>query len=190
MQDRQVSEESHVELLRRIAARDAAALAELYDQMGGVLFATALHILADRREAEEAVQDVFVQIWTKASTFDRVLGTVFHWALGITRHRCIDYLRVRQRRLRLLEDAHRQAEVETAPAVGSARTHLGADELAAVRAAVSTLPPEQQQAIAMAFYGGMTHPEIAAALREPLGTIKARIRRGMLSLRDRLEEHL
>jgi len=190
MLDRETAEESQGELLRRIAARDQAALAELYDQLAGVLFSTAVHILADRRDAEDVVQDVFFQIWTRAATFDLALGTPFHWALGITRNRCTDYLRTRQRRSRLLDDAIEQAGTDPVSSAVAGRTALGADELAAVRAAVEGLPPDQQRAIAMAFFGGMTHLEIAGALREPLGTVKARIRRGMLKLRDSLEAYV
>ena len=189
MVDRKRADELERELLRRIAARDHSALGELYDQLAGVLFSTALHILGDRSEAEEVLQDVFVQIWTKAATFDSALGAPFHWALGIVRNRSIDRLRSRQRRARVLD----QATIEAGDAASEAPATSGipiADELAAVRKAVAALPPEQHRVIAMAFFGGMTHTEIAEALNEPLGTIKARIRRGMLSLRDTLKGHV
>lgn len=189
MLDRQTAEESQVELLRRIARRDHQALAELYDQLAGVLFSTAVHILGDRREAEDVVQDVFVQIWTKAATFDAVIGSPFHWTLGITRNRCIDSLRTRQRRSRLLDEAIADAGLDPAPLAAAANA-LSPDELAAVRSCVAGLPPDQEQAIAMAFFGGMTHQEIATTLNEPLGTIKARIRRGMLRLRDSLKAYV
>ena len=190
MLDRKTDEELQRELLRRIGARDQAALGELYDRLAGVLFSTAIHILGDRREAEEIVQDVFVQIWTKAATFDGALGTPFHWTLGIARNRCIDRLRSRQRRSRLLDEAIEDAANDPVLAAPEAWSAPGSDELAAVRKAMEGLPPDQHQAIAMAFFGGMTHAEIAGALNEPLGTIKARIRRGMLSLRDTLKAYI
>ncbi len=187
MRERETAESSDAELLRRIAQREQAALGELYDRVAGVLFGTAIHILGDRREAEEVVQDVFLQIWNKAATFDGTLGSAFNWTIGVTRNRCIDYLRSRQRRSRLLDEASEEAEhVSSAPAAGGA---LGSEELAAVRVAVKSLPPDQHQAIAMAFFGGLTHQEIAEELNEPLGTIKARIRRGMLKLRDSLKTY-
>src|SRR6266702_101514 len=87
-----------------LAAQDRQALAEFYDQTAAVLFATAVRILGDAHEAEEVVQDVFVQIWNKAATFDVALGAPFHWTLSITRNRCIDRLRTRRRRSSLLAD--------------------------------------------------------------------------------------
>jgi RNA polymerase sigma-70 factor (ECF subfamily) len=153
-----------------------------------VLFSTALRILFDTHEAEEVIQDVFVQIWDKAATFNPEMGAPFHWALSITRNRSIDRLRARQRRTRLMSELEETAAADSVPEAPATDTHLAEDELAAVRSAVGGLPRDQRQAIEMAFFGGLTHPEIAAALKEPLGTIKARIRRGMLKLRDGLEE--
>ena len=190
MLDRQRAEESQAELLRRIAAQDQQALADFYDQMAGVLFSTAVRILGDAHEAEEVIQDVFVQIWYKAATFDVALGAPFHWTLSITRNRCIDRLRTRQRRSSLLEDLVEVAAIDPTPSMPFAQKGLSADEIAAVRSAVEGLPSEQRQAIAMAFFGGMTHMEIAKALNEPLGTTKARIRRGMLKLREDLQPYV
>src|SRR2546425_3324456 len=113
MVDRQTAEEPQAELLRRIAAQDREALAEFYHQIAGVLFSTAVRILGDAHEAEEVIQDVFVQIWNKAGTFDAALGAPFHWALGITRNRCIDRLRARQRRNRVV--AEMSAETSNDP---------------------------------------------------------------------------
>ena len=190
MLDRQRAEESQAELLRRIAAQDQQALADFYDQMAGVLFSTAVRILGDAHEAEEVIQDVFVQIWNKAATFDAALGAPFHWTLSITRNRCIDRLRKRQRRTCLLDDLAEAAAIDPVPCAPPAQNVLSADEIAAVRSAVEGLPSEQRQAIAMAFFGGMTHMEIAKALNEPLGTTKARIRRGMLKLREDLQPYV
>src|SRR5712671_3952219 len=115
MLDPQSVEESQAQLLRRVAAQDRQALAEFYDQVAGVLFSTSARILGDAHEAEEVIQDVFVQIWEKAATFDATLGAPFHWALGITRNRSIDRLRSRQRRSRLIEEMHQAASAEIAP---------------------------------------------------------------------------
>ena len=190
MLDRQTSEESQAELLRRIAAQDREALAQFYDETVGVLFSTAIRILGDALEAEEAVQDAFVQIWTKATSFDLALGAPLHWALGITRNRCIDRLRARKRRSNLLSELVEEGTSSPGLAPPGPGNFLSADESAAVRSAVEVLPREQQQVIQMAFFGGMTHQEIAEALGEPLGTIKARIRRGMLKLRESLQAYL
>jgi len=176
-----------IELFRRITARDREALAEFYDRTAGLLFSLALRILSDPPEAEEVVQDVFVQIWDKAAWFNPAMGSPLHWALSIARNRSIDRLRARQRRSRLAAELEQSAEM--APDEPRGPGGLPEDELAAIRSAVKGLPAEQRQAIELAFFGGLTHLEIAAAMKEPLGTVKARIRRGMLKLRDSLQPY-
>lgn len=187
MLDQNTAEESQVELLRRIAATDRQALAEFYDQIAGPLFSTASRILGDAHEAEEVVQDVFVQIWEKAVTFDAALGSPFHWAMRITRNRSIDRLRSRQRRANLATQFQENFEITTA---GVAAPELGEEVAKQIRSSVSNLPTDQRQVIEMAFFGGLTHTEIAGTLGEPLGTVKARIRRGMLKLRESLQGYL
>jgi RNA polymerase sigma-70 factor (ECF subfamily) len=176
-----------IELFRRIAARDREALAQFYDQAAGPLFSLALRILGDPPEAEEVVQDVFVQIWDKAAWFNPAMGSPLHWALSITRNRSIDRLRARQRRSRLATELEAAANPVADDANGPGP--LPEDELAAIRSAVKGLPADQRQAIELAFFGGLTHLEIAQAMKEPLGTVKARIRRGMLKLRDSLQPY-
>ena len=188
MPELQTTEEEQTELLRRVATRDHGALAELYDHLSGPLFSMAVHILGDAREAEEVIQDVFVQIWSRAASFDRRLGAPFHWSASITRNRCIDYLRSRQRRFRLQDELTHETEIFTVASENPAREALSGEELARVRTAVRELPEDQRQAIDMAFFGGLTHAEIAEALGAPLGTVKARIRRGMMKLKECLNE--
>jgi len=187
MLEGQTAEELQAQLLERIGTRDVQALSEFYDQTAGPLFSVAVRILGDPAEAEEVIQDVFVQIWQKAAVFDKALGSAIHWALSITRHRSIDRLRARQRRARLLDELETTSVVQDAPESGAGR--LAGEEPALVRTALDRLQPDQRQALLMAFFEGKTHVEIAEALREPLGTIKARIRRGMLKLRDSLQEY-
>lgn len=189
MLDQRTVEESQARLLHRIAAQDRQALAEFYDQTAAVLFSTAMRILGDTHEAEEVVQDVFVQIWNKAATFDAALGAPFHWALGITRNRSIDRLRARQRRSRVLEEMTQETGDQPVASPPQDEFALSEEELASVRSAVKSLPQDQRQAIELAFFGGLTHVEIAGALNEPLGTVKARIRRGMLKLRESLQAY-
>lgn len=176
-------------LLRRIAAQDKEALAELYDQVAASLFAATLRILGNSHEAEEVIQDVFVQIWNKAATFNPELGAPFHWAMSIARNRSIDRLRSRQRRAQMLEQLQTWAVIESASAVATPQSELAQDELAGIRAAVNQLPPDQRRALDLAFFGGLTHGEIAQVTGEPLGTVKARIRRGMIKLRDTLQAY-
>jgi RNA polymerase sigma-70 factor (ECF subfamily) len=147
-------------------------------------------MLGNAEEAEEVIQDVFVQIWNKADKFDPAKGRVFPWALSITRNLCIDRLRARQRRSRVIVEFDRNEDFEPAVQIENAPPPLDQNEVTAIRAAVRDLPQDQRQAIEMAFFNGLTHPEIADALHEPLGTVKARIRRGMLKLRDVLRKYL
>ncbi|MGA2244005.1 MAG: sigma-70 family RNA polymerase sigma factor [Verrucomicrobiota bacterium] len=188
MPENEPIESQQAQLLRRIAARDSLALAEFYDQTAATFFSFALRMLHDAHDAEEVIQDVFVQIWNKAPTFNPAVGVAFHWAISIVRNRCIDLLRSRQRRSRIIADT--DLDGESAPlleAQASAPIPPVQDEIEAVRAALGALPRDQRTAIELAFFGGLSHHEIAAALNEPLGTVKARIRRGMMKLRDGLE---
>jgi RNA polymerase sigma-70 factor (ECF subfamily) len=191
MLERETAEETRAaqaRLLQRVASGDLQAVSELYDQIAGPLFSVAVRILRDAADAEEVVQDVFVQIWEKAATFEPDLGSAFHWTLSITRHRCIDRLRSRQRRARLAEEFQNDMLSQQSPLLEN-RPALDTDDTGAVRTALKDLPEDQRQAIELAFFGGKTHLEIAELLNQPLGTIKARIRRGMLKLRDSLQEY-
>ena len=175
-------------LLRRVARGDRDAFAQLYDRFSRPLYATALRILTNSAEAEDIVQDVFLALWEKAATFESTRGSAFAWAVTLTRNRAIDRVRMRTRRAELLG----QTTTEDAGTQPTGSGPDSADELAlkeqagAVRAAVAALPVEQQRAVELAFFSGLTQQEIAAQLREPLGTVKARIRRGLLKLRTTL----
>jgi len=180
------------ELLRRMALRDRAAFAELYDRFSRPLYATALRVLGDAREAEDIVQDVFLTLWEKAGSFEPARGTAFAWAVTLTRNRAIDRIRVRRRRAALLQaSAPEDLGYHSEGAAGDSADNLWLKEKArAVRAAVATLPGDQQRALELAFFSGLTQLEIAERLSEPIGTIKARIRRGMLKLRETLSRSL
>lgn len=178
-------------LLQRIAQGDRDAFAQLYDRFSGPLYGTALRIVRDAAEAQDIVHDAFVTLWEKASTFDTTRGSAFSWAITLVRNRAIDRVRMRRRRAELLADSAPDdlnlGGDHAAPSGIEAATT--GDEARAVRAAVATLPKEQQRALELAFFGGLTQEEIAQKLREPLGTVKARIRRGLLKLRDSLARH-
>jgi RNA polymerase sigma-70 factor (ECF subfamily) len=189
MLEQTTAEEVQAQLVRRIAARDLQAMSVFYDQTATPLFSVALRILGDASEAEEVIQDAFVQIWEKAPTFDPLLGAAFNWAMSITRHRAIDRLRSRQRRARLADQLQEFGEADPPRTAAPDQDAQGADDASSVRSALSRLPTDQRQAIEMAFFGGLTHPEIAEALGEPLGTVKARIRRGLLKLRESLQTY-
>jgi len=186
----QTSQDRAVELLERVASQDRAAFADLYDLFAPLLFSVALRILNDQKEAEDVIQEVFAQIWEKAAKFDQKLGQPASWATTLTRNRAIDRIRASQRRQRLVEEAiEASAVVENSSPTANESLH-GREKAQLIRSAVAGLPAEQRRAIELAFFTGLTQDEISQRLREPLGTIKARIRRGMLRLRDQLERLL
>lgn len=175
------------ELLRQIAAGDRAAFAEFYDRHSTLIFSVACKILRDNSEAEDVVQEVFLQIWEKAPKFDPHLGRAASWAAILTRNRAIDRVRASQRRAQLTEEAGTE-HVEGIPAEVTANDAIhGREKASLVRLAMVELPVEQRQAIELAYFSGLTQDQIARQLQQPLGTIKARVRRGLLKLRDRLE---
>jgi RNA polymerase sigma-70 factor (ECF subfamily) len=182
-----LSTSDDTQLLRRVAHGDRQAFSQLYDRYAGVLYSTIVRVLNNTEEANDALQDVFLQIWDKADTYDASLGKPFTWALTLTRNKAIDRLRALKRRYSFIEEISHEME-ETSRSFNSGSDDIFTqDQAALIRAAVATLPLEQRQAIEMAFLGGLTQSEIAAALNQPLGTIKARIRRGLLRLREALK---
>jgi RNA polymerase sigma-70 factor, ECF subfamily len=169
-------------LLDRIVAHDQVALGELYDRHSRVLFGLLVRILGDHRDAEEVLQDVFVQTWRRAETFDPLLGSAVGWLIGIARNRAIDRLRT---------NASRRPRSEVVETIVSAVTPESAAVLAerqeAVRHALASLHSEQRELIQRAYFRGLTQSELAAELKLPLGTVKTRIRTGLAQLRNTLE---
>jgi RNA polymerase sigma-70 factor (ECF subfamily) len=176
------------EMIARIGRRDQSAFSALYDRLSGPLYSLAMKMLGDPAEAQDALQDVFLQIWSRAGTYDPEQSSVFSWTVLLTRSRVIDRLRARDRRLRVVVEStaeNKVAEATDASTVESAAdTATKKDEAAHVRSLLNDLPEDQRQAIELAFFGHRTHHEIAAQLGQPLGTVKARIRRGLLKLRE------
>ncbi len=178
------------DLLQRVARGDRTAFTALYDRFSRPLYATALRILHDAREAEDIIQEVFLAMWEKAAVFEPGRGSAFSWAVTLTRNRAIDRIRMRKRRAELLTaSSPEELGYASAGDEGDSADALSLKEKAVtVRAAVAALPADQQRALQLAFFSGLTQQEIADKLREPLGTIKARIRRGLLRLRDSLPQ--
>jgi RNA polymerase sigma-70 factor (ECF subfamily) len=179
------------EMLVRAVSGDQDAFSELYDRLSGPLYSLAVRMLGDAAEAQDALQDAFLQIWRRAATYDSNQSSVFSWAILLTRGRVIDRLRARGRRLQVIasstddeENPSRTGDASTAES--AADTADRNEEAGRVRFVLSKLPAEQREAIELAFFSGLTHHEIAAQLNQPLGTIKARIRRGLLRLRERI----
>lgn len=179
-----------VRIMSDMARCDKAALGRLYDHLSRPLYSLALRITNDTAEAQDIVQDVFLQLWQKAADYSPSRGSVFSWAATLTRNRAIDRIRMRQRRSAIVHESAADIpgnDADVSP--NSAADLLGVQEQAgAVRDALGLLAPEQRMAIELAFFGGLTQYEIAAQLNEPLGTVKARIRRGLLKLRDTLSD--
>ena len=180
------------EMIARIGRGDQSAFDALYDRLSGPLYSLALRMLGDAADAQEALQDVFLQIWSRAGAYDPQQSSVFSWSVLLTRSRVIDRLRARGRRLRVLvdieEDPTEAADASTAESV--ADTVNKDDEAVRVRSILNNLPSEQREVIELAFFTDLTHHEIATRLGQPLGTVKARIRRGLLKLRERLRTRL
>lgn len=179
------------QLVRRMAAGDKAALAELYDRFSRPLYATALRIVTDPTDAQDLMHDAFIALWEKAATFDAQRGSAFAWAVTLIRNRAIDRVRSRRRRGELLAaSVPSDLGYDENSGVSADANATLVDQASAVRAAVATLPSDQKRAVELAFFSGLTQLEIAQKLSEPLGTVKARIRRGLLKLRDALAHRL
>lgn len=173
-----------------MARGDKAAMGALYDQLSGPLYSLAYRMLGDAGEAQDLTQDIFLQLWRTAAGYEPGRGSVFSWAATLTRNRAIDRIRMRRRRSELLAQAAPDLQPATLAESDSAGSLWLQEKTAAVRTALAEISPDQQQAIELAFFGGLTQQEIAARLNEPLGTIKARIRRGLLRLKERLPSRL
>jgi RNA polymerase sigma-70 factor (ECF subfamily) len=177
-------------LVRRMAAGDEQALAALYDRWHGAVFALALNVLGDGDEAEEVVEETFWQAWRQSARYADERGAVGCWLTIIARSRALDRLRARTR----LNAAHGAASLSDPLAMADAhfpdplREMEAAELRVTVRRALDTIPDEQRRTLEMAYFGGMSQSEIAAATGEPLGTVKTRTRLGLQRLRRVLGE--
>jgi RNA polymerase sigma-70 factor, ECF subfamily len=171
--------------LERMARGESEGLAELYDRHGRLVYSLALRVLRDQGDAEDVVQEVFSQAWRQASRYQASRGNVVAWLMNLARSRAIDRLRSRRSRPEPMADAAAVVEMpDLAQPVDEQLALSGQAEQ--IRAAVEELSLLQRVAIELAFYEGLTHAEIAERLELPLGTVKTRIRQGLLKLKDRL----
>ena len=170
-------QQTDVARLARMAAGETDALGELYDAHSHRLFGLILRILNDRPQAEDILEEVFVEAWTHAARYDRGFGSPAGWLVGLARTRAIDRLR-----------AGRAAPVLDPPAAETSGQHdTLADHRQGMQRALSALPAQQRDLIELAFFSGFTHSELASRFGLPIGTVKARIRAGMESLRDHVD---
>jgi RNA polymerase sigma factor (sigma-70 family) len=171
-------------LLIRVAHRDQAALAELYDRYARVLYSVAFRSLRSAEESEEVVLDVFAQVWRTAVRYDATKGRVDSWLFMMTRSRVLDRLRSLQRATKVTLASENLAEIQTTtPGVDPIENVLILERRDRVLAALSQLPDEQRQVIELAYYKGLTQAEIAAQTNLSLGTVKTRVRLGLSKLR-------
>ncbi len=183
MNDKQTNDNA---LVRKVAQGDEIALGELYDRYARLVFSVALNMIGNRQTAEEITLDVFTRLWDKADTYRPELAKVSTWLVRMTRNRTIDILRKESVR----PSGHSVTWAEAGKAIISneypeAAAHLTL-EMERVRAAVAELPEKQRQVLALAYFWGYSHREIAEELDLPLGTVKGRIRGGMQKLRKQL----
>jgi len=172
-----------ISVIDRVVARDPSAIAELYDRHSRLLFGLILRILKDRSEAEDVLQEVFLLAWTRAETYRAALGSPAAWLVRIARNRAIDRMRSNNVRLRAVDESYSR------PPADSPESHAALGERQRdVARALDALPAEQRTLIEDAYFLGLSHSELAARFRLPLGTVKTRVRRGMLTLRQQLEE--
>jgi RNA polymerase sigma-70 factor (ECF subfamily) len=163
-------------MVTALKAGDQSAVAQLYDRYSAVVYAVALRVLGDTGAAEDVLQEVFLQLWRNPAAFDAARGSLAPWLAVIARNRAIDFLRKRKPETDL-EDVI----ISVAPDLARDADRARAAEK--VRGVIGTMPPPQRSALEMAYFEGMSHSEIASKTGEPLGTIKTRIRAGLITLR-------
>jgi RNA polymerase sigma-70 factor (ECF subfamily) len=180
--------ESDRALVAAMVARDADAIARLYDRHSARLLGVAYRILGETGEAEEVVQEVFLYAWRAASSYDPFRGSVLAWLIVATRSRAID--RIRTRKVAVSSDETGREPLGDLRAGDDVEQGAASRQWEAVcRAAVAELPADQRRALELAFFEGLTHQEIAAKTATPLGTVKTRIRLGLMKLRERVRPY-
>jgi RNA polymerase sigma-70 factor (ECF subfamily) len=177
------------ELMQLVATGDPQAFETIYDRHGGAAFSLAYRITGARPAAEDAVQEAFVSIWRSGARYEPDRGSVRSWILGVVHHRTIDTVRrnlVHDRRRTTADGIEEQHEAKERTDVEAVRR----EEARTVRAAMDSLPGDQERVIELAYFGGFTHSQIAEMLNMPIGTVKGRMRLGLEKLRRQLTGEL
>ena len=171
---------SDASLMSRVLANDQSAMAEIFDRYGSLVYSVALRILKDPGQAEDVLQEIFIQIWRNPGKFAEGRGSLPAWLAVVARNRAIDHLRQRR-------PSESFGDVVVASTVNLASEVERNNLIEKVRSVMSGLPAQQQRMVELAFFEGMTHSEIAVRTGEPLGTVKTRIRSALASLRKEIE---
>lgn len=187
MSEERVEKEDR-ELVKRMASKDAAALDAFYQRYNRIAFSLVLRIVGTREDSEDVLTDVFWQVWQQAPRYDASRGKPIAWLLTIARTRAIDSIRSTNRQQSRTDELDANTVPSDVPSGGD--PFVLADTRHAVKEALKELPEPQRIPLEMAYFQGMSHTEIATALAQPLGTIKDRIRNGMMHLRKRLKAYL
>jgi RNA polymerase sigma-70 factor, ECF subfamily len=173
-----------LDLMRRVALNEEAAVAELYDRFGSLVFRMAYQSMPTRAEAEDAVQEIFVRLWKTASRYDDGRSALVTWVMLIARRHLVDKLR--RNRARLKASSLDQPQAPTPAAVEEGSTRLDTDErMKILLKRIETLPELQRTVVTRAYLGGQTLRQIGEELNTPLGTIKSALSRALVRLRER-----
>jgi RNA polymerase sigma-70 factor, ECF subfamily len=174
------------DLVRAIARGDEVAFAALYDQYSHILFGLLLRILRSRAEAEDVLQEVFLQVWRQAASFDEERGRAFTWMVTLARSRALDRLRAVDARERAAERSVKEVPPDLSGGESAEEAALRNEREEVVRRALATLPEEQRNNLLLAYLSGMSQTEIAEQTGQPLGTVKTRMRAGLKKLSELL----
>ena len=180
-----MDQEKDRECLARVQAGDSRALAELYDRYMPIIYPVVKRILRSGADAEDAIQDAWVQVWRRAATYDPKRGSVVAWLLTVARSRALDRYRS------LVARGRAESKVDAEPAnepVGPPASAEMAQLSQRVRAAMAQLDPSQREVLEIAYFRGLSQSEIANHLSQPLGTVKSWTRQGLIRLRELLQE--
>jgi RNA polymerase sigma-70 factor, ECF subfamily len=179
-------------LIERIVLRNEKSLEELYDRYSRIIFSLALRIVKKKEDAEEILQNVFLQIWDKAHTFDYQKGNVYSWIITLTRNKAIDKLRSKSyktesQNVTIKEDLLTFTNASYNSTIDAVTMN---ERISIVKNAISQIPEEQKSIIELAYFEGYTQAEISETLNIPLGTVKTRMRQAMIKLRTILSDYL
>jgi len=177
-------------LLARVSDGDSRAFDELYTRWSPMLYGLVCKIIDDPIEAEDVLQEGFLHIWHKASSYSAQRSSPTTWAYMIFRNKAIDRLRSRERRGRGMEKIASEEPFQAAPSAEPEQGAESNERRQAIAAAMEGISPDEREAISLAFFSGLTQMEIAERIDAPLGTVKARIRRGLMKLAGTLKGKL